>query len=91
MSAETPPTERESAQTRRDLSADEVSNNDETVICGRDGRIATIPTPAPGEVAQGKAEDQPEDCFAEPQRSKHWRDSLRHGKPRWKLNGRSSR
>jgi hypothetical protein len=59
-------------------------------VCGLDGRITIHPTiPAPATEAQ-VAQDQPTDCFTEPQRSNHWLKTMRSGgEPRWKSNGRS--
>jgi hypothetical protein len=70
----------------------EATSIGDTVIYGLNGRCSiTFTEPAPAAV-QLKAENQPEDCFAVPQRSKHWRDTLRHGDGlRWKRNPRSSR
>jgi hypothetical protein len=74
-------------------SAHEVSDNGDAVNHGPDGRcsIKFGIAPAPAEAVQ-VAEDQPEDCFAVPQRPSIWRDTLQHGGGlRWKRNGGTAR
>jgi hypothetical protein len=86
------PNEKERPAVSEPNAPDEATPSTDVWVCGIDGRVRIHPTiPAPA-AAQVKAENQPEDCFAVPQHSKHWRDTLRHGDGlRWKLNGRSSR